>query len=169
MNSMEMMGYQEHLMCNGVSWDPTGRYVVTFVSTLRQSHSMENGYNVYNSQGVELHTESLDKFYQFVWRCAAVAPGCCSSSGRTGACRARWGWSCRCPPNARPGPRRPRPASPLEDAKIKDIKKNLKDIGKDLDAQVTAADAAHGHQPPAVSCLGRFSGPAFHLRRPRNG
>lgn len=49
-NPPELMGYQEHLMCNGVVWDPTGRYVSTYVSALRQTHSMENGYNIYNSQ-----------------------------------------------------------------------------------------------------------------------
>jgi translation initiation factor 3 subunit B len=37
MNAMEMMGYQEHLMCTNVVWDPTGRYVTTFVSCLRQT------------------------------------------------------------------------------------------------------------------------------------
>jgi translation initiation factor 3 subunit B len=68
MNSMEMMGYQEHLMCTNVNWDPTGRFVCTYVSALRQNHPMENGYNIYNSQGVELHSEMLEKFYQFVWR-----------------------------------------------------------------------------------------------------
>lgn len=36
-NAMELMGYQEHLMCTNVSWDPTGRYVSTFVSVLRQT------------------------------------------------------------------------------------------------------------------------------------
>ena len=36
-NAMELMGYQEHLMCTNVAWDPTGRYVSTFVSVLRQT------------------------------------------------------------------------------------------------------------------------------------
>eukprot|EP01043_Picozoa_sp_COSAG02_P024770 COSAG02_NODE_1366_length_13032_cov_721.428207_12_plen_484_part_00 len=36
-NAMELMGYQEHLMCTNVAWDPTGRYVATFVSVLRQT------------------------------------------------------------------------------------------------------------------------------------
>ncbi len=36
-NAMELMGYQEHLMCTNVAWDPTGRYVATYVSVLRQT------------------------------------------------------------------------------------------------------------------------------------
>jgi|EP01047_Picozoa_sp_COSAG01_P074125 translation initiation factor 3 subunit B len=58
---------------------------------------MENGYNIYTSQGVELHSEQLEKFFQFVWR--------------------------------------PRPPTPLEEAKLKDIRKNLREIGKRLDEE----------------------------------
>lgn len=97
-NAMEMMGYQEHLMCTNVAWDPTGRYVATFVSVLRQTTPMENGFNIYTSQGVELHSQQLEKFFQFVWR--------------------------------------PRPPTPLDEAKLKDIRKNLREIGKKLDAEL---------------------------------
>eukprot|EP01048_Picozoa_sp_COSAG05_P013888 COSAG05_NODE_1522_length_4642_cov_18.667841_2_plen_662_part_00 len=97
MNAMEMMGYQEHLMCTNVAWDPTGRYVATFVSCLRQTTAMENGYNIYTSQGVELHSEQKEKFFQFVWR--------------------------------------PRPPTPLSEPKLKDIRKNLREIGKRLDEE----------------------------------
>ena len=97
-NAMEMMGYQEHLMCTNVAWDPTGRYVATFVSVLRQTTPMENGFNIYTSQGVELHSQQLEKFFQFVWR--------------------------------------PRPPTPLDEAQLKDIRKNLREIGKKLDAEL---------------------------------
>ena len=59
---------------------------------------MENGYNIYTSQGVELHSEQLEKFFQFVWR--------------------------------------PRPPTPLDENQLKDIKKNLREIGKKLDAEL---------------------------------
>jgi len=97
-NAMELMGYQEHLMCTNVAWDPTGRYVATYVSVLRQTTPMENGYNIYTSQGVELHSEQLEKFFQFVWR--------------------------------------PRPPTPLDENQLKDIRKNLREIGKKLDAEL---------------------------------
>ena len=97
-NSMENMGINDHLMCTGISWDPTGRYVCSYVSMADQSTAvgMENGFNIYTLQGVPLYTMQLEKFYQFLWR--------------------------------------PRPASPLDDATKKKIKKNLHEIGKKLDS-----------------------------------
>ena len=69
---------------------------------------MENGYNIYTSQGVELHSQQLEKFFQFVWR--------------------------------------PRPPTPLDEPRLKDIRKNLREIGKKLDAELikrrTAMDSA---------------------------
>ena len=69
---------------------------------------MENGYNIYTSQGVELHSQQLEKFFQFVWR--------------------------------------PRPPTPLDEPRLKDIRKNLHEIGKKLDAELikrrTAMDSA---------------------------
>ena len=69
---------------------------------------MENGYNIYTSQGVELHSQQLEKFFQFVWR--------------------------------------PRPPTPLDEPRLKNIRKNLREIGKKLDAELikrrTAMDSA---------------------------
>ena len=64
---------------------------------MRPQTPMENGFNIYRSQGLELHSEQMDKFFQFVWR--------------------------------------PRPPTPLLDAELKDIRKNLREIGKRLDEE----------------------------------
>eukprot|EP00123_Amoebidium_parasiticum_P007701 comp18298_c0_seq1/m.19342 comp18298_c0_seq1/g.19342 ORF comp18298_c0_seq1/g.19342 comp18298_c0_seq1/m.19342 type:complete len:664 (-) comp18298_c0_seq1:915-2906(-) len=60
------MNTGEHFMATDVEWDPTGRYVATSVSYWR--HQMENGYKIWSFQGRQLYNESLEKFYQFIWR-----------------------------------------------------------------------------------------------------
>ena len=65
-NAMQTIGEAEHFMCSDVEWDPTGRYVSTSVSHWR--HQMENGYNIWTSQGRQLKHQRQDKFYQLLWR-----------------------------------------------------------------------------------------------------
>lgn len=62
-----MTGEKEHPMCTDVSWDPTGRYVTTWVSNWKSKS--ENGYKIwpFHGQG-ELVSVLRDPFYQFLWR-----------------------------------------------------------------------------------------------------
>jgi len=62
-----MAGDKEHPMCTDVCWDPTGRFVVTWVSSFKSKS--ENGYKIWPFHGHNI-TFSLtrDPFYQFLWR-----------------------------------------------------------------------------------------------------
>lgn len=62
----ESMAEDEHFMCTDVEWDPTGRYVTTYVSAFRQP--MENGYTIWNFAGKRQLVVNRDKFFQFLWR-----------------------------------------------------------------------------------------------------
>lgn len=59
------MASEEHFMCVGGAWDPTGRY---FASWVDSRHQMENGYEIRSFNGKLLYRESLDAFAQFQWR-----------------------------------------------------------------------------------------------------
>jgi len=65
-NVLQTIGEAEHFMCSDIAWDPTGRYVATAVAHWR--HQMENGYNLWSSQGRPLGHWKHEKFYQFMWR-----------------------------------------------------------------------------------------------------
>ena len=97
---------------------------------------MENGYNIYTSQGVELHSQQLEKFFQFVWR--------------------------------------PRPPTPLDEPRLKDIRKNLREIGKKLDAELikrrTAMDSVlFGQRRGGLGFLSNFLGVTRVARRGVDG
>lgn len=62
----EMLGKGEHHMTTDVEWDPSGRYLATFVSCYRYQH--ENGYQIWSFNGKALEKHSKDKFWQFMWR-----------------------------------------------------------------------------------------------------
>jgi len=62
---MASMASEEHFMCVGGAWDPTGRY---FASWVDSRHQMENGYEIRSFNGKLLYRESLDAFAQFQWR-----------------------------------------------------------------------------------------------------
>jgi len=66
-NELEIMGAEDHFGCSHVAWDPTGRYVTSFVSAWSQQQ-MENGYNIWSFQGKLIHKVLKDRFYQFLWR-----------------------------------------------------------------------------------------------------
>jgi len=65
-NELETMATDEHFMATHVTWDPTGRFIATYVSAW--DHQLENGYNIWNFQGKLLKHVPKDKFYQFFWR-----------------------------------------------------------------------------------------------------
>mmetsp|Transcript_46089 Transcript_46089/g.110990 ORF Transcript_46089/g.110990 Transcript_46089/m.110990 type:complete len:611 (+) Transcript_46089:230-2062(+) len=65
-DALESMSEDEHFMCTDLEWDPTGRYVTTYVSAFRQP--MENGFTIWNFAGKRLHVVNRDKFFQFIWR-----------------------------------------------------------------------------------------------------
>lgn len=59
-------GADEHFMATDIEWDPTGRFVATSVQALR--HNMENGYNIWTSQGRQVTRVPLDHFQKLHWR-----------------------------------------------------------------------------------------------------
>ncbi|KAL5698942.1 Eukaryotic translation initiation factor 3 subunit B [Ranunculus cassubicifolius] len=61
----ETMATSEHLMTTDIEWDPTGRYVATFVTSV---HEMENGFNLWSFNGKSLYRVPRDHFFQFLWR-----------------------------------------------------------------------------------------------------
>jgi len=63
---MELMGYGEHLMATNVEWDPTGRFVATYVS--HWVHQIETGYIIWTFQGKQVHKLPKDRFFQLLWR-----------------------------------------------------------------------------------------------------
>mmetsp|Transcript_39693 Transcript_39693/g.99965 ORF Transcript_39693/g.99965 Transcript_39693/m.99965 type:complete len:693 (-) Transcript_39693:106-2184(-) len=62
----ETLRQDEHSGCTDVEWDPTGRYVVSFVSAWR--NKLETGFWVWTCQGKLLHKIMKDRFYQLLWR-----------------------------------------------------------------------------------------------------
>ncbi|GFP90453.1 eukaryotic translation initiation factor 3 subunit b [Phtheirospermum japonicum] len=64
-DELETMAQAEHFMATDVEWDPTGRYVVTAVTSV---HEMENGFNVWSFNGKLLYKINKDHFFQFLWR-----------------------------------------------------------------------------------------------------
>jgi len=65
-NDLESMGVEEHFNASMVEWDPTGRYVATYVTYWK--HQVENGYNLYSFQGKLLKHVLKEKFYLLLWR-----------------------------------------------------------------------------------------------------
>eukprot|EP01097_Dermamoeba_algensis_P008407 TRINITY_DN5604_c0_g2_i3.p1 TRINITY_DN5604_c0_g2~~TRINITY_DN5604_c0_g2_i3.p1 ORF type:complete len:522 (-),score=110.87 TRINITY_DN5604_c0_g2_i3:109-1674(-) len=63
---METMSIQEHFMATDVDWDPTGRFVATYVCHWKTQ--IENGYNIWTFQGRLIHHIMKEKFFQFIWR-----------------------------------------------------------------------------------------------------
>lgn len=64
-DELETMAQAEHFMATDVEWDPTGRYVVTAVTSV---HEMENGFTVWSFSGKLLYRILKDHFFQFLWR-----------------------------------------------------------------------------------------------------
>jgi translation initiation factor 3 subunit B len=68
----ESIVVKEHYRANQVLWDPDGRSVATCVSQpIGGGHykfAMDNGYILWSFQGKQLHQQSFESFYQFLWR-----------------------------------------------------------------------------------------------------
>lgn len=73
-DTLEIVSTNEHFMCNGIDWDPSGRYVMTSVNqpisdnSSNWRYTMENGYKVWSSYGALLVSVSVERLYQFLWR-----------------------------------------------------------------------------------------------------
>eukprot|EP00164_Ancoracysta_twista_P002855 GFYU01003799.1.p1 GENE.GFYU01003799.1~~GFYU01003799.1.p1 ORF type:complete len:687 (-),score=239.15 GFYU01003799.1:170-2230(-) len=62
----EQLAADEHFMATDVEWDPTGRYVMTYVSQFR--HQLENGYFLWDFKGRCVQKFPKDKLYHVAWR-----------------------------------------------------------------------------------------------------
>ncbi|KAM9967371.1 hypothetical protein ACTFIW_001455 [Dictyostelium discoideum] len=62
----ESYGTQEHLQCTGVDWNPSGRYVTTFVSHWKVQ--TDTGFNIWSFNGDLVYSVLKDRFFQFNWR-----------------------------------------------------------------------------------------------------
>ena len=65
-DSVEIMNSGEHFMASEVEWDPTGRIVTTAVSYMK--FKSDTGYYVWTFQGKLIQKNSMEKFYQLLWR-----------------------------------------------------------------------------------------------------
>jgi translation initiation factor 3 subunit B len=65
-NDFLVMNSGDHFRASDVEWDPTGRYVVTGVSSWKVKE--DNGYNIWSFQGRILKRIMLKNFIQFLWR-----------------------------------------------------------------------------------------------------
>lgn len=65
-NDFTIMNVSHHYQMSGIEWDPTGRYVVTGVSSLKCK--MDCGYYIWSFQGKILRRVMKEGFAQFHWR-----------------------------------------------------------------------------------------------------
>ncbi|CAH0723203.1 unnamed protein product, partial [Brenthis ino] len=65
-NDFTIMNISDHYQMSGIEWDPTGRYVVTGVSSLKCK--MDCGYFLWSFQGKILRRVMKEGFAQFLWR-----------------------------------------------------------------------------------------------------
>lgn len=65
-NDFTIMNSTDHYQMSDVEWDPTGRYVVTAVSSWKTS--VDNGYWIWTFQGRILKRVNLNAFNQLLWR-----------------------------------------------------------------------------------------------------
>ncbi|GAB2216127.1 hypothetical protein Droror1_Dr00023895 [Drosera rotundifolia] len=63
--SLKQCVLPDHFMAPDIEWDPTGRYVATYVTSL---HEMENGFIIWSFNGNLLYRILKDHFFQFSWR-----------------------------------------------------------------------------------------------------
>lgn len=65
-NEMTLMATKEHFLATNVEWDPSGRYVTSFVSAWKQAS--DNGYCIWDMKGELITKQNQPKFYTFIWR-----------------------------------------------------------------------------------------------------
>ncbi|KAI0301744.1 translation initiation factor eIF-3b [Multifurca ochricompacta] len=64
--SIQQLGIADHYGVTDVEWDPSGRYLATAASAW--THTVENGYAIWDFRGQEIEKRLLDRFKQFLWR-----------------------------------------------------------------------------------------------------
>ncbi|KIY72856.1 translation initiation factor eIF-3b [Cylindrobasidium torrendii FP15055 ss-10] len=63
---VQLLGTADHYGVTDVEWDPSGRYLATSASAW--THTLENGYAIWDFKGTELVKHIQDRFKQFIWR-----------------------------------------------------------------------------------------------------
>ncbi|KAF8922441.1 eukaryotic translation initiation factor eIF2A-domain-containing protein [Mucidula mucida] len=63
---IQLLGTSDHYGVTDVEWDPSGRYLATSASAW--THTLENGYAIWDFKGQELVKQIQDRFKQFIWR-----------------------------------------------------------------------------------------------------
>ncbi|KAJ3570248.1 hypothetical protein NP233_g4527 [Leucocoprinus birnbaumii] len=65
-SGIQLLGTADHYGVTDVEWDPSGRYLATSASAW--THTLENGYAIWDFRGQELMKQIQDRFKQFIWR-----------------------------------------------------------------------------------------------------
>ncbi|KAF9056272.1 translation initiation factor eIF-3b [Panaeolus papilionaceus] len=65
-SGIQLLGTGDHYGVTDVEWDPSGRYLGTSASAW--THTLENGYAIWDFRGQELVKQIQDRFKQFLWR-----------------------------------------------------------------------------------------------------
>ncbi|KAF7320444.1 Eukaryotic translation initiation factor 3 subunit B [Mycena kentingensis (nom. inval.)] len=65
-SNIQLLGTADHYALTDVEWDPSGRYLATSASSW--THTLENGYAIWDFRGQEITKLIQDRFKQFIWR-----------------------------------------------------------------------------------------------------
>jgi len=65
-SGIQHLGTADHYAVTDVEWDPSGRYVATSASSW--THTLENGYAIWNFRADEIEKHIIDRFKQILWR-----------------------------------------------------------------------------------------------------
>jgi translation initiation factor 3 subunit B len=65
-DELTLMASGEHYNCTDIEWDPTGRYVVSYVSCWHVMN--DHGLTMWSLTGLELAKQNIIGLKQFVWR-----------------------------------------------------------------------------------------------------
>ncbi|KAF5336959.1 hypothetical protein D9611_003273 [Ephemerocybe angulata] len=65
-SGLASIGAADHYGVTDVEWDPSGRYLATSASAW--THTLENGFAIWDFRGQELVKLLQDRFKQFIWR-----------------------------------------------------------------------------------------------------
>lgn len=63
---IQLLGTADHYGVTDVEWDPSGRYLATSASAW--THTLENGFAIWDFRGQEIIKHIQDRFKQFIWR-----------------------------------------------------------------------------------------------------
>ena len=73
-DSLTTYGTGEHMQCDRVKWDPSGRLVATVKQqpmspeVVKTRDTVENGYQIWNFLGQRIYDENKTSMYKFSWR-----------------------------------------------------------------------------------------------------